>query len=141
MTPKNKYKIISLPEFEGKTLEKVHEYLKATYPNQLPAAEDQEEFEKESHGLPVWTWYYFFGGVFRDLHEVWNVPFSGWGGASWYRLARWLSHGWDSGSRVVLLEIASVSHPLASESDPLAEPLELRVKALEEWARHVGYKH
>lgn len=39
-----KFKIISLPDFEGKTLKEVKEYLNKTYPGQLAGEEDQEEF-------------------------------------------------------------------------------------------------
>lgn len=94
-------KTISLPQFQGKTIQKVCNYVKKEYPNQLPL--DGVDFY-DNECLKDGNYHFFFGSVFRDSDGDWYVPCVQWGGSSFSRNGFWLDHDWLSSSRLVFLE-------------------------------------
>jgi hypothetical protein len=117
------------PEMQGLDLEK----LKAFIPD-LSAFNGKPIHEVMQHvadtygakyhipGIEYWKWvienpvkshtvltedsniYFFPGSTLRNRDGEWCVPYAGWFGSSFSLFAYWLSDGWNSFYRVVLLE-------------------------------------
>jgi hypothetical protein len=126
------YKIIELPQFEGKTLQEVKDYLEKEYPNRLPKIEDfdLETLSKDDN------WYFFFGSLVRYSYGHWSVPCASWDGSAWYRDGDWLGLRWGSSARVVLLETEKETDKekdfcKVSTDLPNFETLDTRVSKLE----------
>lgn len=79
-------------------------------------------------------WCYFFGTELRDEDGDWRVPYSYWDDGSWSRGARWLTLGWNSGYRIVLLETGA----LDSASD--LGSLDIALTTAIETVKAAGYK-
>lgn len=98
---KIKIKSIALPRFVGKTQQKVYDYVKKEYPNQLPY--DGVDFY-DNECLKDGNYHFFFGSVFRYDDGLWDVPCVRWNGSRFDRDGAWLGGGWSAGCRVVVLE-------------------------------------
>ena len=115
--PKEKIKVVNPleinPALTGKKRWEVAKYLTTEWPNRdrylFPGIEywkyifehpDQAPAEMRSTA----TWNYFIGSMLRDTDGDWGVPHARWNGASFGRDGDWLSFGWVTGDRVVLLE-------------------------------------
>ena len=122
-----KFKIIELPQFVGKTLQEVKDFVEKEYPGQLAKEEHREEFIKSNPKLPDWTWCFFFGSKVRGSVGDWHVPCAGRGGSAWGRGAVWLTDGWCSGCRVVLVE-TSKGKSKHKSIDPLNIELKINGK-------------
>lgn len=113
---------LKLYQPKGNTLEEVKEEVKGMKTANLAVQqylyEHPEDVPEEFKGY----WCYFFGTELRDGDGYWHVPYGYWGGAELDRDAGWLSFGWGSRDRVVLLD----------DSSPLnLETLSLRLAKLE----------
>lgn len=112
--------IPDLSAFNGKKLSEVAEHLIKTYGDQyyIPGLEYEQwifghqdldslplgkEFEQLKSDLKD-NVVFLFGSTLRASDGDWCVPYVYWNGSRWHRDARWLSHTWSSGCRVVLLE-------------------------------------
>lgn len=101
-----------LSAFNGKPVQEVIQHVVDTYGSRYHIP-----------GIEYWKWlcenpgknppgpnikdgkYYFFpGSVLRDEDGDWDVPYASWLGSEWRRYANWLTDGWSSLYRVVLLE-------------------------------------
>lgn len=117
-------KTIELPQFIGKPIQDVYDYVKETYPEQLPY-DDIDFYDNEV--LKDSNYHFLFGSVFRDPVGYWGVPSVRWDGGSFRRYGSGLGSGWDGLYRVVLQTTALELEPSALT----LESLDLRVKALE----------
>ena len=98
---KIKIKTIELPEFVEKDIQKVYDYLKKEYPNQLPF--DGVDFY-DNEILKDGKYHFFFGSLFRYSGGRWRVPCVDGGSSGFGRSGGWLGGSWGGGCRVVLLE-------------------------------------
>lgn len=121
---KIKIKSIELPEFVGKSIQEVYDYVKKEYGGRLPF--DGIDFY-DNENLKDGNYYFFFGSVFRFDAGYWNVPCVQWGGSSFGRGGRWLDGDWLALYRVVALETCDLS----TESLPLPSDLLKRIEKLE----------
>ena len=117
-----KFKIIELPQFVGKNLQDVCEFVEKEYPGRLANEADREDFIASKPDLPDDTWCYFFGSILRSASGFWSVPYALWDGSEFSRNANWLSNGWHSCSRVVLTSELGTLKPREEKSVPL-DPL------------------
>lgn len=117
-------KTIELPQFIGKPIQDVYDYVKKTYPEQV--AQDGVDFY-DNEVLKDGNYHFFFGSVFRSSDGDWNVPYVQWNGGSFDRRGDGLGRDWDGRCRVVLKTTVLELEPSALTS----ESLDLRVKALE----------
>ena len=101
-----------LSAFNGKPLHEVMQHVVDTYGSQyhIPGIEYWkwlcENPGKNPPGMAIKDGKYYFlpGSVLRDEDGGWDVPYAGWDGSEWSRRAGWLTDGWNSHCRVVLLE-------------------------------------
>lgn len=108
--PEDKIKVITLPDtLNNKPLDEVANYILTTYPNHhIPGLEYYkyiyEHPDKTPQALKDGNYHFFFGSLFRHSAGRWYVPWAVWGGSSFRQGGDWLSGGWGSHGRVVLLE-------------------------------------
>ncbi|MFA6404745.1 MAG: hypothetical protein WCW03_01980, partial [Candidatus Paceibacterota bacterium] len=64
-----------------------------------------ENPDKVRDQLKDGNYYFNFGSLVRRSDGLWCMPYARWNVAGWRRNTDWLDDEWDSGYRVVLLEI------------------------------------
>ncbi len=101
-----------LTAFSGKKVHEVMQHVVNTYgdTHYVPGIEYWkwlcENPTKNPPGVQIKDGKYYFcpGSVLRDEGGLWRVPCAFWSGSGWDRYAPWLTRGWLSRYRVVLLE-------------------------------------
>jgi len=101
--------IPDLSSMNGKSLAEVGQYIQNQYGSRyfIPGIEYWEYVSQnpdKAPNLKDGKYYFYFGSILRRRSGFWGVPCSIWDGSRFGRDARWLSGGWLSNYRVVLLE-------------------------------------
>ena len=101
----------ALKSVEGKSLAEVGAYLQGKYGSKyyIPGIEYWEYISKNPNKASqelkdTENYYFYFGSILRNRHGDWCVPRSRWFGSRFDRNTVWLSNGWSSRCRVVLVE-------------------------------------
>ncbi len=101
-----------LSPVNGKPIDEVMQYVVDTYgaTHHIPGIEYWkwliENPTATPPGMVIKDGYYYFlpGSVLCGTDGNWRVPIAGWDSTKWVRYANWLTGGWESNCRVVLLE-------------------------------------
>ena len=94
-----KYTTLELPQFVGKTLKEVQEYLK-----DKPVVKIPGDLSTLPESMKDGKYYFFFGSAFRDSVGNWYVLCLHWDGGRFVVGRRWVGGAWVSDCRAVLSE-------------------------------------
>lgn len=129
-----KYETKAFPEFVGKPIQELWDFLKESpeYKDRLATLpEDYDNWEPPEH-MKDGNWYYFLGSAFRYSDGYWMSPYGGWSSAEWLRDGRGVRGDWHSVGRVVLFGM---------DTEPLKLPVDtLNIETAVDYLKSKGYK-